>query len=206
MINRLPTTTLKGISPLEALLGSPPQYSSLKVFGCSCFPHIRYSNQLKLQYRSIECTSFGYSLNHKGYKCLDPSGKIIISRDVLFNETSFPFAKWINTDHSQISSHTNEDPLFSSSKIPCLAPDNHNSPDQDMETDQIKPASTSSNSPSIQEPLPDSTDTTHPIVTSNKHGMQTRSKSGIYKPKVLTVTKEPSTIQEALQHEYWQAQ
>lgn len=74
-----------------------------------------------------------------------------------------------------------------------------------METDQIKPASTSSNSPSIQEPLPDSTDTTHPIVTSNKHGMQTRSKSGIYKPKVLTVTKEPSTIQEALQHEYWQA-
>lgn len=79
LIKRLPTITLQGISPLEALLGTPPQYSSLKVFGCSCFPNIRYSNQQKLQYRSIECTFLGYSLNHKGYKCLDPSGKIIIS-------------------------------------------------------------------------------------------------------------------------------
>lgn len=35
--------------------------------------------------------------------------------------------------------------------------------------------------------------------------MQTRSKYGIFKPKVFSATKEPSTIQEALQAENWKA-
>ena len=35
----------------------------------------------------------GYNLNHKGCKCLDPNGRMFISRDVIFDEFSFPFPK-----------------------------------------------------------------------------------------------------------------
>jgi hypothetical protein len=36
-----------------------------------------------------------YSNQHKGYKCLDPStGHVYISRDVIFDETMFPFASF----------------------------------------------------------------------------------------------------------------
>ena len=35
----------------------------------------------------------GYSAQHKGVKCLDVSiGRVYISRDVVFDETKFPFA------------------------------------------------------------------------------------------------------------------
>jgi hypothetical protein len=47
----------------------------------------------KLSPRSTPCIFLGYSDHHKGYRCLDlHSNKIIISRHVVFDETSFPFA------------------------------------------------------------------------------------------------------------------
>lgn len=42
----------------------------------------------KLQFRYVECTFIGYSLDHKGYKCPDLNGKVIISRNFIFNEPS----------------------------------------------------------------------------------------------------------------------
>ena len=40
-----------------------------------------------------QCIFLGYSSHHKGYKCLNiPTGRIYISRDVLFDEFTFPFA------------------------------------------------------------------------------------------------------------------
>lgn len=93
LINRLPTPNLEGKSPTEALFNTSPHCHTLKTFGCSCYPNIRSFNKHELQFRSMECTFIGYSLNHKGYKCLEPNGRVIISRNVIFNETSFPFSK-----------------------------------------------------------------------------------------------------------------
>ncbi|KAL6321385.1 hypothetical protein AAG906_016440 [Vitis piasezkii] len=42
-----------------------------------------------------------------------------------------------------------------------------------------------------------------PSTTENTHSMITRSKKGIFKPKVYSVTKEPQSADEALQNENW---
>lgn len=97
IINRLPTDVLHGVSPIYKLLGISPGYYALRVFGSACFPLLRPYNTHKMSYRSTECVFIGYSLNHKGYKCLDPqTHRLYISCHVLFNESSFPFSKITN--------------------------------------------------------------------------------------------------------------
>ena len=56
--------------------------------------NLRPYNNHKLQFRSKQCVFLGYSNLHKGYKCLDIStGRVYISRDVVFDEDIFPFAQ-----------------------------------------------------------------------------------------------------------------
>ena len=80
-------------SPLEVLLNETPDYSLLKVFGCACWPHLHPYNKHKLEYRSKQCVFLGYNPLHKGSKCLHiPTNRVYISRDVVFDETVFPFS------------------------------------------------------------------------------------------------------------------
>ena len=63
------------------------------MFDCACWPNLHPYNSKKLEFRSKQCVFLGYSNLHKGYKCLDPTqGRVYISRDVVFDETIFPFA------------------------------------------------------------------------------------------------------------------
>ena len=94
LINRLPTHVIDKKCPLERLFHTPPNYSLLKVFGCACWPHLCPYNKQKLSFGSKECVFLGYSSLHKGYKCLDTdSGRVNISRDVIFDENVFPFKR-----------------------------------------------------------------------------------------------------------------
>jgi hypothetical protein len=93
LINRTPTKLLAYDTPLHKLLGATLDYSNFRVFGCACWPNLRPYNSHKLELRSTRCVFLGYSNMHKGFKCLDVSrGRIYISRDVIFDETVFPFA------------------------------------------------------------------------------------------------------------------
>ena len=92
LINRLPTKLLQYSCPLETLYKVKPDYSFLKVFGCMCFPCLRPYNKHKLQFRTQPCTFLGYYNQYKDYKCLAPDGRVYVSRNVTFNEHSFPFA------------------------------------------------------------------------------------------------------------------
>jgi hypothetical protein len=93
LINRLPSKVIQSQTPMERLFGSSGDYSLLRIFGCACWPNLRPYNKHKLEFRSKQCAFLGYSNLHKGYKCLDIStGRIYVSRDIVFDETVFTFA------------------------------------------------------------------------------------------------------------------
>jgi len=94
LINRLPSKIINNQTPLECLFHQTPDYSSLRTFGCACWPNLRPYNARKLQFRSKRCVFLGYSNIHKGFKCLDVNeGHVYISRDMVFDEHVFPFAE-----------------------------------------------------------------------------------------------------------------
>jgi hypothetical protein len=58
-----------------------------------CATLTRLSSRHKLSPRSTRCVFLGYSIDHKGYCCLDLStNRLIVSRHVIFYEDSFPLA------------------------------------------------------------------------------------------------------------------
>jgi hypothetical protein len=93
LINMLPSKVINHETPIEHLLHKTPDYASLRTFGCACWPNLRPFNTRKLAFRSTQCVFLGYSPMHTGVKCLDvKTGRVYISRDVVFDETVFPFA------------------------------------------------------------------------------------------------------------------
>jgi hypothetical protein len=85
LINRLPTARLKNMSPLEILKGRKIDLDHIRVFGCTCFVHIKRHD--KLDKNSVKTIFLGYSSEKKGYKCYDPKKfKVYFSRDVSFFE------------------------------------------------------------------------------------------------------------------------
>ena len=69
------------------------------------------------------CLFLGYSTSHKGYKYLSPSGKLFISKDVIFNESRFPYTELFES--STISPSTS---LVSLNPIPIVVPSQVSSP------------------------------------------------------------------------------
>ncbi|KAJ9544353.1 hypothetical protein OSB04_024060 [Centaurea solstitialis] len=72
LINRIPTAHNSSLSPFEKLYGESPDYSFLRVFGCTCFvlrPHVERN---KLSPRSALCVFLGYGIGQQGYRCFDP--------------------------------------------------------------------------------------------------------------------------------------
>lgn len=92
--NIFPSKSINFQSPLYMLYNKNLSYSHLRVFGCLCFPLFPSNTIHKLQPHSTPCVFLGYPSKHRGYKCLDmTTNKIIICRHVLFDESTFPYAK-----------------------------------------------------------------------------------------------------------------
>ena len=87
MINIIPSSHSSSLSPFEKLYGYVPDYSSFKVFGCTCFvlrPHVERS---KLSSRSAICVFLGYGEGKKGYCCFDlVTYKLNVSHHVVILE------------------------------------------------------------------------------------------------------------------------
>lgn len=70
-----------------------PTYDHLRVFGSLCFVHSKSRDKDKFGSRSRRCVFVGYPFNQKGWKVFDlETEEFLISRDVIFKETEFPFS------------------------------------------------------------------------------------------------------------------
>ncbi|KAM1069966.1 hypothetical protein ACFX15_001756 [Malus domestica] len=226
LINRLPISGLS-TSPWELLFFKPPDYSRLKVFGCRCFPWLKPYTHSKLEAKSKSCVFLGYSLQHKGYRCLDPvTNRLYISRHVQFDEATYPFKS--SPTIPVMSSASVSAPMDLQFSVPqrpgaspgSLGPDLHSTseclpssphnvhpqgsipPTAASRTDSLSTASVSSPAPTTSLPPPN----THPMIT--------RSKAGIFKPKVYAATKHPlpsdldyipTTYLQASKHAHWRS-
>lgn len=97
LINKLPPSVLPEFTtPFQLLFNKQPSYIAIRIFRCACYPHLRPYNNHKLELKSSKCLYLGVSPTHKGHKCLNMDGRIFISKDVVFNETKFPYTSSIS--------------------------------------------------------------------------------------------------------------
>lgn len=90
----MPCESLLMESPYYKLYSKQPDLKSLTVFGCAVYPWLRPYNVNKLQSRFEMCIFLGYSMRYKWVICYNPkTGKYIISRHIIFDETMFPSTK-----------------------------------------------------------------------------------------------------------------
>lgn len=93
LINRMPSKILQMISPFEKFFHKKPDLSTLKVFGSAIYPYLRHYNAHKFQPRSTQCIFLGYISGYKGSVCFNKlTNKLLVSRNVIHDETCFPFA------------------------------------------------------------------------------------------------------------------
>ena len=123
LINRLPTPVLNIISPFQKLFYYQPDYSTLKTFGCACYPTLRPYNRYKLDFRTARCIFIGYSSQHKGYMCLHSSMRVYISNHVTFDESSFPYESGVDFSSTSLScqSTSHSESSFQSSLLLLLS-------------------------------------------------------------------------------------
>lgn len=194
LINNLPAVLLKSKSLYEVLHHKKPNYIFLKTFGCACFSYLRDTNKHKLGFHTTKCPFLSYSLLHHGYKCFSSSGRIFISRNVLFHELEFPYHSLFSKPVSPVTSSPSL-PLSVFQSLPDLSPSSALSSRRQFSPTFLAQSDSSSSGPYTNH----SFSSPHPIFTNNSpsplalpinpissHPMQTRAKLDIYKPKVYT--------------------
>jgi hypothetical protein len=102
--NRSPTRTLKWHTPFEVWYsGKVPDVSHLRVFGCKGYMHVPADKCRKLDAKAIEVTLVGFEPGAKGYQLWDKqTHSVRLSRDVMFDESSFPSQKGVETHPAPI--------------------------------------------------------------------------------------------------------
>ena len=195
LINHLPTPLLLYKSPFEALFGRTPNYHKLRTSGCQCYPWLVPYRTNKLQPKSQPCVFLEYSLTQHAFKCLDlHTGKLYLSRHVIFDEHLFPFKN--APPHVQVLVPATSPRIFSSPSPmpPIRLATSYGSPHTPPTPETLatfKPISdpsmtsltTLQSSPNIVSSLP-----AVPTPPRRTHPMVTRAQNNIFCPKQLSAT------------------
>ncbi|CAL1413264.1 unnamed protein product [Linum trigynum] len=161
LINRIPTPVLNNLSPYEKLYGVPPDYSSLKVFGCLVYASTAGPHRTKFSPRAKQCVFLGIPDGIKGFKLLDIDTKrVFCSRDVIFHENILPYANHSSSPSSLPSPIPTTSPTFSFFPTPSSIPNPNTSDSSSSSSDVPTPVNPQSEggtqppSPSPKSPIP----------------------------------------------------
>ncbi|GAU15685.1 hypothetical protein TSUD_109430 [Trifolium subterraneum] len=92
IMNRVPSSAIKGQIPYVALHNKLPELCHFRVFGSLCYVSTPDIHRSKFDNRARKCAFLGFKPGVKGYVALDISThEIITSRNVNFEETIFPY-------------------------------------------------------------------------------------------------------------------
>lgn len=113
LINQLPIPVLHNQYSFELVYGFSPSYTSLHVFGFTCYPYLTSLwQETILDFKSSWCVFLGCSLHHNGYHCMEMhTSWIYVYHHIEFEELSFPFSM-------QKDSHFTALPLFKAWPLP----------------------------------------------------------------------------------------
>lgn len=103
--NRITTRTLPNSkTPYHIWYGKVSNISSIRVFGSMCWYKIPHEKLRKLDDRAHQAMLIGYPKSQPGYKLWDfEKNKVIISRDVTFNEEKCPsFSESSNAESDNV--------------------------------------------------------------------------------------------------------
>jgi histone deacetylase 1/2 len=203
------------MTPHQLLLGSPPLYDELHVFGCLCYPNLTPTAANKLSPRSVACVFLGYPNDHRGYRCYDiATRRVYTSRHVNFVETVFPFrlatpACTPPTSPSTAAPTDDDDPR------PCPVPGPVPESPPTVHTGSLP---SSPGAPTCSPAAVTATPSPPPATVRDapqppQHHMVTRAKAGIRKPNpknalagtTSAISPIPRSVRAALKDANWRA-
>jgi len=101
--NRLPTSTLKGMTPHEAWFKRKPDVSHLRVWGCLAYVFIQKDKRRPLQPHMEQCVFVGYPAGYKGWSFYNPTTQKFLN---VLNSMNVSSLVWQSTgQHHQLISH-----------------------------------------------------------------------------------------------------
>lgn len=93
-------------TPYELWYGKKPNISYLRIFGSRAFVHIPHASRSKLYSKAVGCMMVGYCSEAKAYRLWNPATRrIVISRDVIFDETISPSPASVVEDPKKTEYH-----------------------------------------------------------------------------------------------------
>ncbi|CAA7028521.1 unnamed protein product [Microthlaspi erraticum] len=212
LINIMPSSAIDNQVPYTKLFQKEARCQHLRTFGCLCYPNLLPMTPHKLAPRSTPCVLLGYPTDHRGDRCLEISTqRIILSRHVTFDESVFPFgAKHIVSETAPLV------PPLSILRLPA-PPSPLNAPQVTSPSPPPFPPAPPSPPPSPPSPPPPPSPPTQspspsppPPAPPVHHAMNTRSKSGIIKPRLplclhtdVTISPLPSSHIQAAKDSHW---
>ncbi|KAF0727995.1 hypothetical protein Ae201684_014101 [Aphanomyces euteiches] len=102
--NRTYSASTPGTTPFEKLWKSKPDLGNLRIFGCEAYAHVESHQRTKFASKTIRAMYLGHEPNVKGYRLYTSSPeRIIVSRNVVFNETKSFFTEEPSADESPVS-------------------------------------------------------------------------------------------------------